>query len=533
MEISMDNRNNTLRLRWIAGALAAASLCAGAQAGEREDLETLRQTTVGLIQALVDQGFLGRDKAEALLRQAGQKSAATEASAPAAAATTEAGVVRVPYVPEVVRQQIADQVREEVVAQAKAERWGDANAIPEWVDRIKIGGEIRVGAQSDMYGSQNAASANYLIANGVNMNPMDTDRSRTLLRARLGVDAKVSPELSTALRLTTGSSSDSLSTSQTMGNYENKINFALDRAYLRYHDDQRAPWLSVTAGRMPNPWLGTELMWNENLNFDGFALAFDPAVNTNASIRPFGGIGAFPLQDIVTSASNNVRSKWLYGAQGGIEWVRDNSTRARIGLGYYDFENVSGVLNPTSGLTTTNASAPSFRQKGNTLFDITNPPTATSPPTDVFGLASQFRVFDLTAVLDWTINDPVHVITTADYVKNVGFSQSDVLARSGLTEPNQDSGYLLRVAVGMPSMLLRNDWQFSVTYRYLEADAVMDAFNDSDFALGGTNNKGYVLGFQYGLGRGTWLNTRFYSSHEVSGPPLAINTLQVYLNAKF
>ena len=525
----MNNKQPAM-LRWSLMALLCASVCGVGHAGEKEELETLRQTTLGLIQALVDQGFLGREKAELLIKQAART---PEPAAAAAADASTSTTIRVPYIPETVRQQIAEQVRGDVVAQAKAERWGDVNAVPEWVDRVKLEGELRVGLQSDMYGSQNAASANYLIANGVNINTMDTDRNRMLLRARLGVSAKVSQEMSAALRLTTGSTSDALATSQTMGNYENKISFALDRAFLRYHDDTRTPWLTVNAGRMPNPWFGTELLWNENLNLDGVQLTFDPAVNTDAALRPFGGVGVFPLQDITTSAATNVRSKWLYGAQGGLEWQRDNTLRARLGLGYYYFDNVSGVLNPVASTTTTNASAPTFRQKGNTLFDITNPPTSTSPPTDVFGLAAQFHVLDLAAVVDWNINDPVHVITTADYVQNLGFSQADILARSGLTVARQDSGYLMRVAVGMPSMLLRNDWQVSLTYRYLEADAVMDAFNDSDFALGGTNNKGYVLGFQYGLGRGTWLSTRFYSSHEVSGPPLAIQTVQVYLNAKF
>ena len=479
----------------------------------------------------MEQGFLSRDKADQLLKQAEPKATAPLVAGVKLSDKEVPGTVHVTYVPEIVKQQIADQVREEVVAKARAERWGDVNAVPEWVDRVKLEGDLRVGAQSDAYGVNNAASANYLIANGQNMSPMDADRSRMLLRARLGLNAKVSPELSTTLRLTTGSSSDALSTSQTLGNYDTKLNFALDRAFMRYHDSEVTPWLTVTAGRMPNPWLGTELLWNENLGFDGVALAFDPAANSNASWRPFAGVGVFPLQDVQTSMQNNVQSKWLYAAQGGVEWVKDNTARAKVGLGYYNFYNVSGALNPVSGQSITNLSAPGFRQKGNTLFDITNPPSNTT--ADVYGLAAEYRVLDLTAVVDVNLYDPVHLIVTGDYLKNVGFDQTSILARSGVDVQRQDSGYLLRVALGMPTMLLKGDWQTSITYRYLEADAVLDAFNDSDFHQGGTNNKGYVLGFQYGLGRGTWLTAKLLSSNEVSGPPLAINTLQVYVNAKF
>jgi hypothetical protein len=82
-------------------------------------------------------------------------------------------------------------------------------------------------------------------------------------------------------------------------------------------------------------------------------------------------------------------------------------------------------------------------------------------------------------------------------------------------------------------MLLRGDWQLSLAYRHLEADAVLDAFTDGDFHLGGTNNKGYILGAQYGLGKNSWLSARWLSSNEITGLPLAVNVFQLYLNAKF
>jgi hypothetical protein len=116
----------------------------------------------------------------------------------------------------------------------------------------------------------------------------------------------------------------------------------------------------------------------------------------------------------------------------------------------------------------------------------------------------------------------------------VGFNQAKTLARSGLdiTSP-QTTGSLVRVAVGMPNMVLKDDWQVSLTYRYVEADAVLDAFTDSDFHLGGTNNKGFILGLQYGLSRNSSVSARWLSSTEIQGLPLSIDILQLYFNAKF
>lgn len=506
--------------------LLATSL-GSAHADEAQSLEALRQTTLGLIQVLVQQGFLTQEKADQLVRQAEQGAATTAANA-APKADKAPPVIRVPYVPETVRKQIADEVREEVIAQAKNERWADANAIPEWVDRVKIEGDVRVGVQTDSYGSRNAASAAYLAANGQNINEMTDDRTRLRMRARLGINARITQDLFTSLRLTTGPAADALSSSQTLGASGAKSNFALDRAFLRYHDDEALPWLTATAGRMANPWFGTDLVWNENITLDGAVLQFDPAAKTDKVWRTFAGVGVFALQDIETSTSNKARSKWMVGLQGGVEWVPDNAKRAKLGLGYYDFRNVSGVRNDF-GTTLYNQTAPGYRQKGNTLFDIANDGGVTS----LYALAADYQILNLTGVLDVNLNDPVHLISTLDYVENIGYDAGKVQARTGVATARQTTGYMAKFAVGAPAMLLRGDWQASLAYRYLEADAVLDSMTDNDFHLGGTNNKGYVLGLQYGLGRNYWVNARYLSSNEVSGPPLNVNVLQVYLNAKF
>ena len=77
------------------------------------------------------------------------------------------------------------------------------------------------------------------------------------------------------------------------------------------------------------------------------------------------------------------------------------------------------------------------------------------------------------------------------------------------------------------------DWQVFGAYKYLQRDAVVDAFTDSDFALGGTDAKGYILGGLAGLARNTWVRVRWLSTNAIDGPPRAVDVLQVDLNAKF
>lgn len=511
----------------LGASLLLVTATTSVRAGEREELEALRQTTLSLIQLLVQQGFLTQDKADQLLRQAEQKPVAPAAAAPVSA--PEPAVVRVPHVPEIVRKQIADQVREDVTAQARAERWGDANAVPEWVDRIKLEGDIRVGLQNDFFSTSNASVSNFQ-ASGQNISNTTEDRSRLRMRARLGLNARVSPEFSAGLRLSTGTASDPVSTSQTLGTTSSKYSFALDRAFVRYHDEVERPWLTIQAGRMASPWYGTDLLWSESLAFEGLAMHLDPAAKSNAVWRPYLTLGVFPIQDVERSQTVRAGSKWLYAAQTGVEWIRDNKARAKLGLAYYSFENVSGQRNSAASPNAYDKTAPDFRQKGNTLFDINATPSAGN---ERWALAADYQLVNLTGALDLNVSGPVHLILTGDYVENIGYDRASVLARTGRDIKPQTTGYMARMAVGMPAMLLRHDWQLSLTYRYLEADAVLDAYTDPDFHLGGTNNKGYILGLLYGLGRNTWISTRWLSSNEISGLPLSINTLQVYLNARF
>jgi len=516
-------------------AVMAASLTS-VHADEREELETLRQTTINLIESLVQSGVLPAEKAAQIVQQAQAKAkAGTKAQVELAdAKKSEPGVVRVQYVPEFVRKQIADEVREEVVAQAKAERWGDANAIPEWVDRFKLEGDLRLGYQSDMFSKSNppAYLYNFFEPNVANSTE---DRQRLRLRARLGITAKVTPDVSAAFRLSTGNTTNPVSTNQDMGKTGNKYSFVLDRAFVKAHSPTFLPWLTASGGRIPNPFFGTDLQWDDDLNFEGLALRVEDSLASAKVWRPFGTLGVFPLQELEQTFENSAKSKWLIGAQVGVEWVPSNTTRAKVGLGVYDYRNVSGELNAVDGISK-DYTAPAFRQKGNTLFDINNPGTG-SP---LYALAADYRVINLTGMVDINLYNPVHVILTADYVDNVGFSASKTSDRLKRNVEPETKGYLARVAVGMPVMLLKDDWQVSLTYRYLEADAVLDAFTDSDFHLGGTNSKGFIVAGQYGLSKSTWLSARWLSSQEVSrsllsvnGAPLSINTLQVQFNAKF
>jgi len=89
-------------------------------------------------------------------------------------------------------------------------------------------------------------------------------------------------------------------------------------------------------------------------------------------------------------------------------------------------------------------------------------------------------------------------------------------------------------------VLTAGTWRALVGYRYLERDAVMDEFTDSDFHFGGTDARGYYVVGDYGLANRVWLRLRYLSANEIDGPAtvsgpttLGIDTLQIDVNTRF
>lgn len=496
------------------------------RADERAELQALRDTTMQLIQLLVDQGVLPKARADAMIREAERRAAPSRDKPPAPAVASKPPPVRVPYVPQSVREEIRAQVKEDVMAEVQGNRWASPAQVPEWSRRFSFYGDLRLRAQQDRFGNSDPLLTPFLQASGLDINNTTEDQFRLRLRARVGFEARLADWVVAGARLTTGSANNPTSLNQTLGNTNRPYSAFFDLAYIRL---QPREWLNISGGRIANPFFGTDLLWAPDLTFEGVQATARPKFGENAT--GFFTAGAFPIQYVESSATVSARSKWLYGAQAGAEW-KSEGHGLRFGVAYYDFRDIEGVPNAV-GSTGNNLTAPQFRTKGNTLYNIN---AIADPANPVFGLASQFRELNVTAAWDWQIAGPTHVITTLDYVTNLGFDASEIERRTrgivtGLSKKAR--GYLARVQVGQPVIRAQGDWQAELAYKYLERDAVVDAFTDGDFRLGGTDAKGYILGFSYGIARNTWLRFRYLSANPISGPPLPIDVLQLDLNARF
>jgi hypothetical protein len=375
------------------------------------------------------------------------------------------------------------------------------------------------------------------------------------------------------------------------GNFS-KYAIWLDRAFVKYElwGEPNRDFVAEV-GRFDNPYYTvSELVWDDDLGWDGLALTGryqiggappppppsygkddknavipQPARQTSIGITPFATAGIFPIFNTELNFSSNrpakfsSEDKFLYGFQLGTNIRFNNDFSANIAGAFYDFYNIEGKeSDPCDPLTTsdgcdTDDSRPSFAQKGNTYFPLRNiTPTidngfGTTKQFQYYGLATAFRVVDVNSSLDYAHFDPIHMTLFGEYIENVAFDWNDVNAiaiNNRGPSPNPllrkigrfdggNIGWIAGFKVGYPALQHRWDWSLGLNYRYLESDATVDGFNDSDFGLGGTNLKGYSIFGALALSPRIALALRWMSANEVGGPPFRSDIIQFDFNAKF
>ena len=553
---------------------------------ERKDVAPPTPTsnaTINLINRLVQKGILTQAEAAEMIQQA-------EADAAKVAVNTKAEAPPLPaepspeeeatitYIPEVVRNQMRDQIQQELLAQAREEKWSE-KATPDWTSKFRLFGDIRVRSENTMFPNSNAPADFFPNFNSINtgapydasisntqMYPqynVDQDRHRTRLRARVGTDITLGDGFNAGVRIATGESNSPTSPNQTFGasggNFS-KYSLWLDRAFISYDagpgDGEE---LTFLGGRFDNPFMSTEIMWDDDLGFDGLALR--GKVRMTDEVSTFFSGGYFPVYNTDFNFASNQTSKfestdkWLSGAQFGIEWKIATDLTAKVSVAYYDYSNIQGELSEEyipvtdKDAGSTDSLRPSFAQRGNTYTALRNIDNSKAINDfgnryqyQYYGLASKFRNLTGNARIDYDGFDdisssPVRISLVGEVIKNTAFDVNKSNAINNFGDNNNyeggDEAWNLAFIVGNLALESFGDWQASLGYRYVESDAVVDAFTDSDFGGGGTNVKGFTVSGTMALSKAVRCSLRWMSADEVAGPPLSSDILQIDLNAKF
>lgn len=608
--------------------LGGVSLAAG------KSLTASESVTINLIGKLVDRGILTKEDAKEMIAQAESEveaaraqtqadmfalamAAATQAAAEqialaqASAPAGSAGDVNVTYIPEPVKTQIKEDIKMELISEAR--RGGYALApqlpMPAWVSRVRPMLDFRFRYEGDFFPEGNDATGAFPNFNAINTGApfdvtgnqfapqynVDQDRNRFRVRVRFGAELDMGENLTAGVRVATGENNSPVSTNQTVGlaNQGQGGNFSryaiwLDRAFLRYDLGPR-PWLkqelestgkkvagpvrersrptdwgvSLWVGRFDNPFFGTSLIWDDDLGFDGVAMQAHYEVLEG--VTPFLTVGGFPVYNTDFNYSSNQPAKfasydkYLMGAQAGIDVEAVKDWRLKVAAAYYYFHNIEGKLSTpyvpqsASDASDTDNSRPSFAQKGNTYFPIRQIiPDASNQfgainQWQYYGLATQFQEVAVTARLDYNGFEPVQVSLIGEFVQNLQFDDSainliavnnrgaldDTLANDIGSFDGSGTGWYIELRVGSPAFKKAWDWRLLANYRWIGSDATVDAFNDSDFGLGGTNMKGFTVGGAVAFSPHLWMSLRWMGAESLAGPQFKSNIVQWDLHSEF
>ncbi len=341
-----------------------------------------------------------------------------------------------------------------------------------------------------------------------------TDTNRQRIRFRYGFEAKVTDALKVGARLATGSTTDAVSTNQTLNTAFNHKPILLDRAFVAYTPEISGLTDTRLAGGIletPFWWVGP-LVWDEDLNFDGLTMHVAKDLTPMATV--FTNDGLFVLQSDVNETAN------LWSAQGGVtikpfptelENELEKNLKLTAAVAYHDYQNVTnpfsenGAFAQAGGSSSTAAATPTTAQlKGNSAgvadFNLLNPN---------FEIASQYADIPFSLFGDW--------------VHNTGVSESG-------------NGFMIGVKAGKARIPfdLRKGWEAGYYFERLEPDATFGPFTDSDFGNGGgTNHRGHVYWVKLATLKNSVLQLKYSNTRQVVGTKANADTFQTDWVTKF
>ena len=571
--------------------------------------------TLNLINRLVQRGILKKEDAEDLIRQANddaqrvvQQNQLTQQAAQQAAAAQQMAVdagappssdetVSVSYVPEIVKAEMRDEIKRDVMAAAQSEGWNQ-KTIPDWITKFRPFMDNRFRFQGNYYPSGNTTNPldtlnfaainsaqpfNISQANGNQSPPIGyptyntaQNRQAMRIRVRFGVDMDLGDNFTSGIRIGTGQNGNPVSENQTLGspqNYGNPSyggNFSsyaiwLDRAFLKYEIGSDPDRLAaLTFGRFDNPfYTPTTMMWANDIGFDGIVAQIRYKIHK--WVTPFLSAGIFPVYNTDLNYASTQQpkygsyDKYLYAAQTGTELKITKDFHFKGALGYYNFQNVQGQVSApqvaydqTTQFNTDN-SRPSFAQKGNTYIALRNIPKVAENnygqinQYQYFGLATPFQILSANGRLQYRRWEPFVVSLSGEWDQNLAWDYNSIInngppqlkgpinnpGANGTGYGGGNNAWIIQAKVGSGALQKRWDWDFGVDYRYVESDAVIDGFCDSDFGGGGTNLKGFTVGGNLALSRSVFIGMRWFSATAIAGPQFKSDIIQIDLNSRF
>ncbi|NLI48226.1 MAG: hypothetical protein GX414_14055 [Acidobacteria bacterium] len=320
------------------------------------------------------------------------------------------------------------------------------------------------------------------------------DRQAFRLRARVKVEADLGHGVKSVFRLASGMAkavpgwdfgADAISTNQTFTDSFDGKGIWLDQAYLAWTPPEFGRHVTLAGGKFQNPWMSTPMVWDTDVNPEGFYEQFRFAADP---VEVFATLG----QTVIREVSDG-EDAFMLAYQGGLKYDTGPVQLAGA-VSFYDFHNYAANFKYAKGNFTTVVD-------GATVLD-----------------AGDFNIVNALVQIDYTgWRHPL--MAFADYGVNVGAKGPHA---------DENTAWSLGGQIGQN----RKTGQWSLFYRYthIDANALAGAYVDSDF--GNANRQGSQLTFKYNFQDRITFGPTLYITDNVSGSD-RWNRLQFNLEASF
>jgi len=258
-------------------------------------------------------------------------------------------------------------------------------------------------------------------------------------------------QMEAGFRLESGSSNSATSANDSYGGNASDKNIWIGRAYAKYKPNT-VKGLTVIGGKMANPLVKTDLIWDSDINPEGVFVLYKPA--GEGQVQPFFGAGFFEM----TNAGP------LYAYQGGADVKIAEGVDATAAVAWYDWRHYEQTYTSAGGNPVSAGPTPPATQLTAQEFDIIN---------------AIFKVNFAAAGLPMS--------AFADYARNC----EDQVGQA-------DEGYALGLKVGKIGKKQKTgEWFVRYRYAQIEANAFPSGLSDGDFM--GTDRKGHEVGAAYAI----------------------------------
>ena len=360
-----------------------------------------------------------------------------------------------------------------------------------WLKGVKYGGDLRLRYEAFSYDNRTPDAGSTTTA-------AEHDRNRFRMRLRWGMEKDFMDDWKAGFRLATGSTTDPNSTNQTLGNsgYFNTKAFNLERAYAIYEPNGMKDYgpikgVKVGAGKFENPFLrySTPIVWDGDVTPEGaYEQVNLSVINTEENkLNLQGTLGQF----IVNENTGSETDAGIYGYQGVVQYSTynfnaDHPVDINFATSYYDYTNWFQTV-------TSNTASTSYLRTNSIVAD-------------------DFRVLDLYPEVTFYVKE-TPLTLWYDYATNLANVGTDDAAQSGGNDIH-DTDEAWGAGFKLGKAKKKGSWELFYGYYEIGANAVVAAFNDSDFGgpdqNGYTNRKGHKFGLGYQLTENMVLNWTGY-----------------------